>query len=151
MKKSIAAIVLLLLMGGRSVILAAESPNSGPCAPLPAASSADFEPFLEKFMNAFCYRKQNWNHDAQVRTSNGVHPYVKVWYSPSLWNWLTTLNRQGEVPNGAMLVKEQYVSLTAPLREDGIGRICRRRPNPRCQHHLVANRRSHSSDSVCIA
>jgi hypothetical protein len=117
MKKSIAAIVLLLLMGGRSIILAAESPDSGPCAPLPAASSTDFEPLLEKFMNAFCYRKQNWNHDAQVRTSNGVHPYVKVWYSPSLWNWLTTLNRQGEVPNGAMLVKEQYVSLTAPLRE----------------------------------
>jgi mono/diheme cytochrome c family protein len=68
-------------------------------------------------MNAFCYQKQNWQHDAQIRTSDGVHPYVKVWYSPSLWNWLTVDDRQGDVPDGAMLVKEQYVSLTAPVHE----------------------------------
>jgi hypothetical protein len=68
-------------------------------------------------MNAFCYQKQNWQHDAQIRTSDGVHPYVKVWYSPSLWNWLTVDGRQGDVPDGAMIVKEQYVSPTAPLHE----------------------------------
>ncbi len=117
MKKTIAAIVLLMLAGLPPVILAAPSPDSGPCAPLPAASAAGFEPLLEKFMNAFCYQKQAWNHDAQVRTSDGVHPYVKVWYSPALWNWLTVSGRQGEVPDGAMLVKEQYVSLTAKLHE----------------------------------
>ena len=117
MKQVIAAIALLLLVGAPSVILAAPSPDSGPCAPLPAASSSGFEPLLEKFMNAFCYQKQEWNHDAQIRTSDGVHPYVKVWYSPTLWNWLTVSTRQGEVPDGAMLVKEQYVSLTAALHE----------------------------------
>jgi mono/diheme cytochrome c family protein len=117
MKKLIAALVLLLLVGGPSAMLAASSPTSGPCAPLPAASSAGFEPLLEKFMNSFCYQKQDWQHDAQVRTTDGVHPYVKVWYSPSLYNWLTVSGREGEVPDGAMLVKEQYVSLTAPLHE----------------------------------
>jgi hypothetical protein len=68
-------------------------------------------------MNAFCYQKQDWQHDAQIRSSGGVHPYVKVWYSPSLWNWLTVDARQGDVPDGAMLVKEQYVSPTAALHE----------------------------------
>jgi len=118
MKKVIAAIVLMLLLGGRpSPTPAASSPDSGPCAPLPAASSPGFERRLERFMNAFCYQKQNWEHDAQIRTSDGVHPYVKVWYSPALWDWLTVSGRGGNVPDGAILVKEQYVSLTAPLHE----------------------------------
>src|SRR5262249_51889006 len=118
MKKAIAAIVLTQLFNLRSpATLAAASPDSGPCAPLPAASSPGFERLLERFMNAFCYQKQNWEHDAQIRTSDGVHPYVKVWYSPSLWNWLTGGGREGNVPDGAILVKEQYVSLTAPLHE----------------------------------
>jgi hypothetical protein len=47
----------------------------------------------------------------------GVDWINKVWYSPSLWNWLTVGGRQGDVPDDAMLVKEQYVSLTAPLSE----------------------------------
>jgi mono/diheme cytochrome c family protein len=118
MTKAIAAIALTQLLNVRPpATLAASSADSGPCAPLPAASSPDFERLLERFMNAFCYQKQNWEHDAQVRTSDGVHPYVKVWYSPSLWNWLTVGGREGNVPDGAISVKEQYVSLTAPLHE----------------------------------
>jgi hypothetical protein len=68
-------------------------------------------------MNHFCYRKQNWQHDAQVRTSNGVHPFVKIWYSPSLYDWMTIQNRAVPVPDGAIVVKEQFQSLTAPLSE----------------------------------
>ncbi|HXN87105.1 MAG TPA: hypothetical protein VN867_13615 [Candidatus Binataceae bacterium] len=117
MKQLMAAMITLLLLGSPSAIVAAPSTGSGACAPLPPASSAGFEPLLEKFMNAFCYQRQAWQHDAQVRTSDGLHPYVKVWYSPSLYSWMTVGGRQGEVPNGAMLVKEQYVSLTAPLHE----------------------------------
>src|SRR5271156_7157589 len=112
-----AGLILLLLVEAPSAILAAPSPTGGSCAPLPAASFPGFEALLEKFMNAFCYQKQAWQHDAQGRSSDGVHPYVKVWYSPSLYNWLTVSGREGEVPDGAMLVKEQYVSLTAPLHE----------------------------------
>src|SRR5262249_11077790 len=116
MKKVIAVIVLTLSPHARlPATLAAASPDSGPCAPLPAASSPGFEPLLEAFMNAFCYQKQNWQHDAQIRTSDGVHPYVKVWYSPSLWDWLTVSGRAGNVPDGAILVNEQYVSLPPPL------------------------------------
>lgn len=82
------------------------------CATLPPASSPSFEPKLESFMNAWCYRIENWNHDLNVRTSDGVHPFVKIYYSPALWNWLTTGGRKGDVPDGAMLVKEQYTKIT---------------------------------------
>ncbi len=33
---------------------------------------------------ALCYQKQNWEHDVNRRTSQGLHaPFVKLWYSPS--------------------------------------------------------------------
>ncbi|HKN01335.1 MAG TPA: hypothetical protein VJX23_12530 [Candidatus Binataceae bacterium] len=88
-----------------------------PCRTLPPATAVNFLVRLTPFMNALCYQKQNWEHDAQVRTSDGVHPFVKVWYSPALFNWITVSNRQGSVPDGAMIVKEQYQTLTAPLTE----------------------------------
>jgi hypothetical protein len=86
------------------------------CSSLPPASSPDFLEHLTDFMNDLCYQKAHWQHDAQVRTSDGVHPFVRVWYSPQLFNWITVKNRQGPVPDGAMVVKEQFATLTAPLR-----------------------------------
>ncbi|WP_422291684.1 hypothetical protein [Candidatus Binatus sp.] len=93
------------------------SPNAGPCPPLPAAVDPSFLTHLTPFMNNLCYQKQNWQHDAQVRTSDGVHPFVRVWYSPPLFDWITVKNRIGPVPDGAMVVKEQFQSPTAPLSE----------------------------------
>jgi mono/diheme cytochrome c family protein len=75
---------------------------------------------LTGFTNNLCYREQNWQHDAAVRTSDGVYPFVRVWYSPSLFNWMTVLNRQGPVPDGAIVVKEQYQTLTAPMHEQTV-------------------------------
>lgn len=100
--------------------LESEDPTAGAgnaCAPLPRATSKNFEKRLEAFMNAFCYQKQGWIHDPEVRTSDGVHPLVKVYYSPSMWYWMTTLGRQGDPPLGAMLVKEQYQDASKPLDE----------------------------------
>ncbi len=91
--------------------------STAPCAALPPATAPDFLVHLTSFMNNLCYQKENWQHDAQVRTSDGVHPFVRVWYSPSLFKWITVKNRQSRVPNGAIVVKEQYQSLTAPLTE----------------------------------
>jgi hypothetical protein len=93
------------------------SASNDPCAPLPPAADPDFLVHLTPFMNNLCYQKQNWQHDAQVRTSDGVHPFVRVWYSPPLFDWITVKNRTGPVPNGAIVVKEQYQSQTAPLSE----------------------------------
>jgi hypothetical protein len=87
------------------------------CSSLPPASSPHFLEHLTSYMNDLCYQKANWPHDAQVRTSDGVHPFVKVWYSPELFHWMTVTERKGPVPNGAIVVKEMYVTLTAPLTE----------------------------------
>lgn len=95
----------------------APSENAGPCAPLPPAADSDFLVRLTPFMNNLCYQRQNWQHDAQVRTSDGVHPFVRVWYSPSLFDWITVKNRVGPVPDGAIVVKEQFHDLSGPLFE----------------------------------
>jgi hypothetical protein len=84
------------------------------CEPLPPATDPDFLTHLTAFMNAFCYKTENWQHDAQVRTSDSVHPYVRLWYSPALFKWMTE-GRVTNVPDGAMVVKEQYQSLDSPL------------------------------------
>ena len=68
-------------------------------------------------MSTFCYRAAGWMHDANIRSSDGVHPFVKIWYSPQMWVWMTVEHRQGNPPDGAMLVKEQYTEPTAPLSE----------------------------------
>jgi hypothetical protein len=90
---------------------------SNACATLPRAGAKNFEKKLEAFLNAYCYQKQGWVHDPSVRTSDGVHPFVKVYYSPSMWYWMTAGNREGDVPEGAMLIKEQYPAVNQPLNE----------------------------------
>ncbi len=79
-----------------------------PCAALPPATSPDFQTLLQAFLDNSCYVTQNWKHDPQIRGTNGVHPNVKVWYSPSIWQWLTTDGRKGDAPQGGILIKEQY-------------------------------------------
>jgi hypothetical protein len=98
-------------LGARGIAQAAK------CAPLPRASSSNFLPQLTKFLNNLCYQREDWQHDAAVRTSDGVHPFVKVWYSPEIFTWMTVNQRKGPVPNGAVIVKEMYASPTAPLTE----------------------------------
>jgi len=86
------------------------------CSSLPPASAPHFLEHLTTYMNDLCYQQAGWQHDAQVRTSDGVHPFVRVWYSPQLFNWITVKDRQGPLPDGAMVVKEQFSTLTGPLR-----------------------------------
>ena len=78
------------------------------CSALPPATAPDFETKLEHFIATKCYIEQGWMHDANVRSSGGVHPFIKIYYSPQLWHWLTVNRRQGNPPDGSVLVKEQY-------------------------------------------
>jgi hypothetical protein len=64
-----------------------------------------FPPRLTQFLNNLCYQREDWQHDAAVRTSDGVHPFVKIWYSPAVFNWMTVNQRKGPVPNGAGSVR----------------------------------------------
>jgi len=110
-----AAVALFVLYptGPVSASLAGQDPAT--CQALPPASSAGFEAQLESFIAASCYHAAGWMHDANVRSSDGVHPFVKIWYSPQMWHWITVQRREGNPPDGAMLVKEQFPEPTATL------------------------------------
>ena len=79
MPRKLAALLLTLL----SVFvfeLSARAAN--PCTPLPPATSAAFASQLQAFLDNHCY--QTWKHDPKIRTTDGVHPNVQVYYSPTL-------------------------------------------------------------------
>lgn len=92
--------------------------------PLPNASdigTAKFEKLLYAFLDQGCYK--SWIADRQIRNSGpfinnqsfGTHNAVKVFYSPEVWDWLKHKNREGEIPDGAMIVKEMFPS---PAKQD---------------------------------
>ena len=92
--------------------------------PLPNASdigTAKFEKLLYAFLDQGCYK--TWIADRQIRNSGpfinnqsfGTHNAVKVFYSPEVWDWLKHRNRAGEIPDGAMIVKEMFPS---PAKQD---------------------------------
>jgi hypothetical protein len=86
---------------------------TGPCSPLPLPSSSNFKSRLDAFVMANCYgvQKQNWPHEAARRSSEGLHsPFVKLWYSPQLYRWMTKSfgPRQGQIPDGSVVIKEEY-------------------------------------------
>ncbi len=56
-----------------------------------------------------------WVHEPQIRSTGpwidgqnyGTHPAVRVYYSPEVWTWLQH-GRQGPIPDGGSIIKEQY-------------------------------------------
>lgn len=133
MKYWLPRIFLLVLGAGFSVWLAApgnaqqtaQSPaqsaaQAAPCDisfPLPNASeisAAKFEKLLYAFLEKSCYK--GWIADNQIRNSGpflngqsfGTHNAVKIYYSPEIWTWLKVKNRTGDIPDGAMIVKEMF-------------------------------------------
>src|SRR5712692_1291927 len=94
--------------------------------PLPNPSEIGvkkFEKQLYAFLEEGCYKK--WTSDSQIRNTGpfisglpfGTHDAVKVYYSPAIWEWLKVRNRQGEIADGAMTVKEMYA---LPAEQDAI-------------------------------
>ena len=94
----------------------------------------DYEKVLYDFILRRKYVDLNWCVDKKVRdtgpwieeTYYGVHPAVRIYYSPSMMYWLTgdpdywqegkqsgkatpKAPRTGAVPEGAMIVKEMYM------------------------------------------
>jgi hypothetical protein len=84
--------------------------------PLPSSMSPDaFHDKLLAFLEKVDYVKLNWCVDKGVRDTGpfvsgnylGVHPAVRIYYSPGVMNWLVN-GRVGNVPDGSMIVKEMY-------------------------------------------
>jgi Cytochrome P460 len=99
----------------------------GPCDisfPLPNPSrigTVKFEKLLYSFLEKGCYR--SWIADREIRNTGpfiggksfGTHNAVKIFYSPQVWDWLKVKNRQGEIPDGSVIVKEMFPS---PAKQD---------------------------------
>ncbi|MEO8671682.1 MAG: hypothetical protein ABI411_10245 [Tahibacter sp.] len=95
-------------------------PANLPLAPaqldnLSAKNAYDFA--LREFLRGGGYTKLGWISDQQWRLtgpyagpfgkgeSYGVHPAVRVWYSPKIVDWMCS-GRSGVIPAGEMIVKE---------------------------------------------
>jgi len=121
--KKLLFIVLLIVAGGLWSAGSGSAGNTknpaftGACRKLPSPSAPNFTNRFNQFVRQLCYQKQNWEHDANRRTSQNIHDtLVKIWYSPLLFKWMTVLNRQGSVPDGAIAIKEEYSSQTSPIQ-----------------------------------
>ena len=96
----------------------ANAPESG--LPLPStflpARLPQFQAQLKSFLTSGKYRTLKWCEDKALRdtgpfvngVSYGVHPTVKIYYSPDVIDWLVANDPKPAIPDGAMIVKEQY-------------------------------------------
>ena len=84
--------------------------------PLPSqVSRLAYQEALYAFLGGLRYREVGWNRDKRIRDTGpyldgtyfGTHPAVRVHYSPEVIDWLVG-GRAGEIPEGAMIVKEMY-------------------------------------------
>ncbi len=75
----------------------------------------DYETKLYTWLMNFEYKKLKWDYDKEVRDTGpytlksyyGTHPAVRIYYSPGVIQWMKN-NRQGTIPDGAMIIKEMY-------------------------------------------
>src|SRR5215475_6188343 len=84
-------------------------------ANLPPGEPVAFEKQVLAYLSTLDYRKLGWCEDKWVRDTGPfvsgaaaiVHPPVRIFYSPEVSNWLLH-GREGEIPNGAVIIKEQF-------------------------------------------
>lgn len=96
-------------------------PKAAGSTPLPLPGSlplVDYEMALYSWVMDRKYAGLGWCHDKEVRDTgpfvdgqyHGTHPAVQIYYSPEMMKWL--IDREngvaGEIPDGAMIIKEMY-------------------------------------------
>jgi cytochrome P460 len=96
----------------------AGEPESGLPLPstFPPARLPEFQAQLKSFLTSGKYRTLKWCEDKKLRdtgpfvngVSYGVHPTVKIYYSPKVIDWLMKNDPTKNIPDGSMIVKEQY-------------------------------------------
>src|SRR4051812_35354343 len=87
---------------------------------VPPKAFVQFESQVLAFLKSAQYRQLGWCRDkgsehSPIRDTGpfskgvyyGTHPAVRIYYSPRAMKWLID-GRQGPVPDGAMIIKEQY-------------------------------------------
>lgn len=131
-------VVLCLILAFAFIALAKTAQaQTSPCAggqesglQLPSdflpARLPEFQAQLKTFLTSGKYKTLKWCEDKKLRdtgpfvngVSYGVHPTVKIYYSPAVINWLLKRNSGQAIPDGSMIVKEQY---TAPAARYQLG------------------------------
>jgi len=127
MRSFIPFVVMLALSCVAPSVAQAQS-SSSPCpnakpvpqalklpAVLPPGEPVQFEKQVLAYLNTLGYRDLDWCHDKWVRDTGPlmdhveatVHPPVHIYYSPEVSQWLLN-GRQGEIPDGAVIIKEQF-------------------------------------------
>ena len=92
---------------------------------LPSGEPVAVEKQLLAYLNTLEYRNLGWCRDKWVRdtgpviqgTQATVHPAVHIYYSPEVSNWLVN-GRKGEIPDGAVIIKEQFSPVPAARYRD---------------------------------
>jgi len=105
--------------------LVAQTSTGAGGLPLPSALPLlDYERALYPFIADREFADLDWTRDKSWRdtgpfvlsTSYGVHPAVRIYYSPEVLAWLEA-GRSGAVPDGAMVVKEMVTPPSARYNE----------------------------------
>src|SRR5689334_14321972 len=118
---------LIILFSVLVVLASSIAAQTSPCPngeesglPLPSsflpARLPEFQAQLRSFLASRKYHNLNWCEDKNLRdtgpfvngVSYGVHPTVKIYYSPAVIKWLLRKDPAQLIPDGAMIVKEQY-------------------------------------------
>lgn len=129
----------LLAVGSHAQNVTNPCPNAQPVpqqlklpAFIPPGEPVAVEKQLLKYLNTLDYRNLGWCRDKWVRdtgpliqgTAAIVHPAVHIYYSPEISRWLVN-GRKGEIPDGAVIIKEQFSPIPATryhdIAEDDLG------------------------------
>ena len=105
----------------------AANPNRGTPASLGRPASLlnidaknAYDKHLTEFVSSKEYEALGWLHDNNWRMtgpyvgepgsglSYGVHPAVKIYYSPEIVDWLCSGREEGGIPDGAMIIKHMH-------------------------------------------
>jgi hypothetical protein len=99
---------------------------------IPPGEPVEVEKKLLSYLSTLDYRNLGWCRDKWVRDTGPtigsiaaiVHPAVHIYYSSEISNWLLS-GRQGEIPDGAVIIKEQFSPAPAAryraIQEEDLG------------------------------
>ncbi len=94
---------------------------------IPPEKLADYEKQVLAFLQSGTYVTLGWCSDKGVRdtgpwindTYYGTHKAARIYYSPAVVRWLTG-GRTGVMPDGAMIIKEQFTPPAIRYTESAI-------------------------------
>jgi hypothetical protein len=132
MRIPIVLLAISLAVVGHAQDVTNPCPNAQPVPPglklpafIPPGEPVVVEKQLLKYLSTLDYRNLGWCRDKWVRdtgplvqgTASIVHPAVHIYYSPEVSNWLVN-GRKGEIPDGAVIIKEQFSPVPAARYHD---------------------------------